>query len=152
MKTVAKAVVLLIIAASVAAFLYQREQKKKSEPVSDSLTYYGNIEIRRVNLSFRVAGKIAEVFAEEGESLTKGQTFAKLDAEPLEVDVQLAQAALDQARHRQKRRQSTRIRRVAVDAQRRESAFGESVGEPGTLGGGNASGGPRGGESVGRAG
>ena len=98
MKTVAKAVVLLIIAAAVAAFLYQREQKKKSEPVSDSLTYYGNIEIRRVNLSFRVAGKIADVLAEEGESLTKGQTFAKLDAEPLEVDVQLAQAALDQAR------------------------------------------------------
>ena len=98
MKTVAKAVVLLIIAATVAAFLYQREQKKKSEPVSDSLTYYGNIEIRRVNLSFRVAGKIADVLAEEGESLTKGQTFAKLDAEPLEVDVQLAQAALDQAR------------------------------------------------------
>ena len=56
MKTVAKAVVLLIIAAAVAAFLYQREQKKKSEPVSDALTYYGNIEIRRVNLSFRVAG------------------------------------------------------------------------------------------------
>ena len=98
MKTVAKAVVLLIIAAAVVAFLYQREQKKKSEPVSDSLTYYGNIEIRRVNLSFRVAGKIADVLAEEGESLTKGQTFAKLDAEPLEVDVQLAQAALDQAR------------------------------------------------------
>ena len=98
MKTVAKAVVLLIIAAAVAAFLYQREQKKKSEPVSDSLTYYGNIEIRRVNLSFRVAGKIDDVLAEEGESLTKGQTFAKLDAEPLEVDVQLAQAALDQAR------------------------------------------------------
>ena len=98
MKTVAKAVVLLIIAAAVAAFLYQREQKKKSEPVSDSLTYYGNIEIRRVNLSFRVAGKIADVLAEEGESLTKGQTFAKLGAEPLEVDVQLAQAALDQAR------------------------------------------------------
>ncbi len=98
MKTVAKAVVLLIIAAAVAAFLYQREQKKKSEPVSDSLTYYGNIEIRRVNLSFRVAGKIADVLAEEGESLTKGQTFAKLDAEPLEVDVQLAQAALDHAR------------------------------------------------------
>ena len=98
MKTVAKAVVLLIIAAAVVAFLYQREQKKKSEPVSDSLTYYGDIEIRRVNLSFRVAGKIADVLAEEGESLTKGQTFAKLDAEPLEVDVQLAQAALDQAR------------------------------------------------------
>ncbi|MGN1066125.1 MAG: HlyD family efflux transporter periplasmic adaptor subunit [Thermoguttaceae bacterium] len=98
MKTVKKAVVLLIIAAAVAAFLYQREQKRTSEPVADSITYYGNIEIRRVNLSFRVGGKISDVLVEEGESLTKGQTFAKLDSEPLEVDVQLAQAALDHAR------------------------------------------------------
>ena len=98
MKIVKRIAVLLIIAGIVGAFLYMREQKKKDASVQDSLTYYGNVEIRRVNLSFRVGGRVAEILAEEGDELTKGQEFAKLDMEPMEVDVQLAQAALDASR------------------------------------------------------
>ena len=98
MKIVKRVVVLLVVVGIVGAFLYMREQKIKNAAPEDALTYYGNVEIRRVNMSFRVGGRIAEILAEEGDELKKGQAFAKLDAEPLEVDVQLAQAALDQAR------------------------------------------------------
>ncbi|MBR5760307.1 MAG: HlyD family efflux transporter periplasmic adaptor subunit [Thermoguttaceae bacterium] len=99
MNIVKKIVLLLIIVGvGVGVFLYAREQKGKNASVQDSLTYYGNVEIRRVNMSFRVGGRITEILAEEGDELKKGQLFAKLDVEPLEVDVQLAKAALDKAR------------------------------------------------------
>lgn len=99
MNIIKRILVLAVVATAVGvAIFYIREQKMKSAPVDDALTYYGNVEIRRVNMSFRVGGRIAEIGAEEGDELQKGQPFAKLDVEPLEVDVQLAQSALDVAR------------------------------------------------------
>jgi HlyD family secretion protein len=98
MKVLKKIIVLLIAAAAVAAFLYIREQQKKNAPEIDALIYHGNVEIRRVNMSFRVGGRITEIFAEEGDELKKGSPFAKLDDSLNAADVQLAQASLAQAR------------------------------------------------------
>lgn len=45
----------------------------------DNLTLYGNIEIRQVDLGFRVEGKIKKMLFEEGDKVKKGQLMAYLD-------------------------------------------------------------------------
>ncbi|WP_200372041.1 efflux RND transporter periplasmic adaptor subunit [Rhodovibrio salinarum] len=46
---------------------------------SDSLTLYGNVDIRQVDLAFNAEGKIAEVLVEEGDTVAADQLLARLD-------------------------------------------------------------------------
>ena len=62
------------------------------------LTLYGNIDIRQVELGFRVAGRITAMKFEEGEAIKAGTVLAELDAVPYEdrlhaADAQAAQKA-----------------------------------------------------------
>jgi HlyD family secretion protein len=60
-----------------------------------SVTSAGNASITgRADLNFGVAGEVTAVLVEEGDEVTEGQLLARLDAEPLEVDVVKAQATL----------------------------------------------------------
>ena len=85
-----------IVVGAFGAFLYMKDRASQtSDPTA--LAYYGNVEIRRVNMSFRVGGRIEELFAEEGDELAKGQVFARLDRAPIDVEVKAAEGALDNA-------------------------------------------------------
>ena len=44
---------------------------------------YGNVEVREVELGFRVGGRIAQVLVDEGDKVTPGQELARLDAQPI---------------------------------------------------------------------
>lgn len=55
---------------------------------------YGNIDIREVDLGFRVAGKLQNVFVEEGDFVKEGQVLAELDKEPFEQDLKMINATL----------------------------------------------------------
>ena len=44
---------------------------------------YGNVEVREVELGFRVGGRIAQVLVDEGDKVTPGQELARLDGQPL---------------------------------------------------------------------
>ena len=44
---------------------------------------YGNVEIREVELGFRVGGRIAQVLVDEGDKVTPGQDLARLDGQPI---------------------------------------------------------------------
>ena len=46
---------------------------------SHELTLFGNIEIRQVDLSFRVEGKVAQMLAEEGDAVKQGQLLGYLE-------------------------------------------------------------------------
>ena len=48
----------------------------------NELIFYGNIEIRQVDLGFRVAGRIKKMLFEEGDMLKKGDLIAILDDTP----------------------------------------------------------------------
>ena len=48
-----------------------------------SLTLYGNVDIRQVDLAFRVGGRISAVLVDEGDSVAEGQALARLDADLL---------------------------------------------------------------------
>lgn len=45
----------------------------------NELTLFGNIEIRQVDLGFRVEGKIAKMLVEEGDHIKKGQLLGYLE-------------------------------------------------------------------------
>lgn len=51
----------------------------RNKPKSDEIDLYGNIEIRQVDLSFRVEGKIAKMLVEEGDYVKKGQLIGYLE-------------------------------------------------------------------------
>lgn len=61
------------------------------------LTLYGNVDIREVDMGFRVGGRIAAIDVDEGDKIQPGQLLALLDPAPLdsrigEADAQIAQA------------------------------------------------------------
>ncbi|MFP4271361.1 MAG: HlyD family efflux transporter periplasmic adaptor subunit [Alphaproteobacteria bacterium] len=56
------------------------------------LVLYGNVDIREVDLGFRVDGRIARLELEEGDRVEPRRLLATLDARPFEADVALARA------------------------------------------------------------
>lgn len=72
-KTTLISLVLLLIAILVFFFFI------KSSKVSDILTLYGNVDIREVNLSFRIDGRIEKMTFEEGDAVNEGDVVAILD-------------------------------------------------------------------------
>lgn len=44
---------------------------------------YGNVEVREVELGFRVGGRISQVLVDEGDKVVPGQELARLDGQPL---------------------------------------------------------------------
>jgi HlyD family secretion protein len=55
---------------------------------------------RKANLSFGITGLVAEILVDEGESVVKGQTLARLDARSLELNVEMAQAEYEMAEYK----------------------------------------------------
>lgn len=57
-----------------------------------ALVLYGNVEIRQVELAFRVSGRLEEVMFEEGDAVAPGDLVARLDATPYSDALKMAQA------------------------------------------------------------
>ena len=57
-----------------------------------SLTLYGNVDVREVDLGFRVGGRIASLAVDEGMRVPAGAELGRLDGKPL-TDVLAAQVA-----------------------------------------------------------
>lgn len=45
-----------------------------SKPPDNGLTLYGNVDIRTVNLSFRVGGRVESLAVDEGDAIKAGGT------------------------------------------------------------------------------
>jgi HlyD family secretion protein len=63
----------------------------------DKLIVYGNVDIRQVNLGFRVSGRLKEMKSEEGDVVQAGDVIAVLDDGPYQDQVHLAEAQVAQA-------------------------------------------------------
>ncbi len=74
-----------------------RFQSVPSEYEAD-LLLQGNVDVRQVNLSFKVPGRIESLTVDEGDQVKAGQVLAVLDADYFEDDLRLARASLDQAK------------------------------------------------------
>ncbi|MET0529725.1 MAG: secretion protein HlyD [Microvirga sp.] len=64
----------------------------------DTTTLYGNVDIRQVQLGFRVQGRIAEVKVDEGDTVKAGDLIALLDAKPYRDAVAAAEAQVQSLR------------------------------------------------------
>lgn len=79
---------------------------KKVADVGQAITAFGNVDIRQVNLGFRVEGRLQQLFFEEGDSVKAGDLMAILDREPFEEEIALHDAELDSAQFEFERLQS----------------------------------------------
>lgn len=78
-KTVAISLIALLFIAACGALLWRHLRPAPA----DSLTLYGNVDIRQVDLAFRVGGRIEKVLVEEGERVAAGQPLAVLEKDLL---------------------------------------------------------------------
>lgn len=62
------------------------------QPEDPHVTLYGNIDIRQVELGFRVSGRLEQLAFEEGESVSAGTSLAKLDPRSYRDTVRGAEA------------------------------------------------------------
>ena len=95
---------------------------------NDARNIYGNVDIRTVNLSLRVGGRLASLAVEEGDGISAGQVLGQLDARPYEnalaqaeadVEMQKAQLSLLEAGFRDEEiaqvRSEVQAQRLALD-------------------------------------
>ena len=66
----------------------------KHHKVRNEITLYGNIDLRQVNLPFNGNERIAQVLAQEGDSVKRGQVLARMDTSRLAPQVAKAEAEL----------------------------------------------------------
>ncbi len=62
------------------------------------LTLYGNVDIRNVNLGFRVSGRLLSLQVDEGDAVYPGNLIGHLDPGPYQRKVQAAEAAVNKQR------------------------------------------------------
>ena len=80
-------VLLILVIGGTLGFLYLKNHK-----VTNELTLYGNIEIRQVDLSFQVAGRIEKMLKEEGDTVKRGDLLAILDDKDYVSNLEKARA------------------------------------------------------------
>lgn len=85
--------ILLILALGAGALLWTQYRRRGAGTAP--VTLYGNVDIREVNLGFRVAGRIAEVLRDEGDSAQAGEVLARLDPAPYERALAETQAQVE---------------------------------------------------------
>ncbi|MGB3627808.1 MAG: HlyD family efflux transporter periplasmic adaptor subunit [Henriciella sp.] len=90
---------------------------------SDGLTFYGNVDIREVDLAFQVEGRVEKVLVDEGDRIKAGATLAQIDADRLVDNVSQAEAKLAEAQANLRRlRTGNRLEEIAQAKARVQSA------------------------------
>jgi len=69
-----------------------------SQPATDQLTLYGNVDIRQVDMAFQAIGRVQELRFEEGDTVKAGETLAVLDPDTYRDLADLARARVDAQR------------------------------------------------------
>jgi HlyD family secretion protein len=80
MKRIVAVIVVVVIVAVVAigvGYWWGKGRKPK-----DALVLYGNVDVRQVDIGFRVSGQVGQLFFEEGDWVSKGALMAYLDKTP----------------------------------------------------------------------
>jgi HlyD family secretion protein len=85
-------VLVLIAGAAVGGAWYYFEGPK---PDDGRLVLQGNVDVRQVNLAFKVEGRIETLAVDEGDSVRSEQVLAALDARYFEDELRLARARRD---------------------------------------------------------
>lgn len=91
-----KVIVAIIVITIILAATLWGWKAYQSQQTTD-LTLYGNVDIRSVNMSFRVTGRLAALDVDEGDIIKSGEPVGLLDNAPFAIAVRQAQANVDAA-------------------------------------------------------
>lgn len=83
-------IIIIFILILLGIFLYFRTHKR-----DDALVLYGNVDVRQVDLGFRVSGRVIEMPFQEGDLVTPGVLMGVLDKQPYADQVKQARATID---------------------------------------------------------
>lgn len=97
-KTTKKKKILFISALCLGLVLVIGWDFYRQERPQENITLYGNVDIRQVNMAFRVSGRLKNMRFEEGDVIQKGDIVATLDDEPVLNKLNQAKAQLEQAK------------------------------------------------------
>ncbi len=109
---------LLVVAGLLAVTIFLVIHFSNRKIDSGVLRASGTIEATKVDVSFQIGGRVAEVIADEGRPVRRGDTLARLDSSELKAHVQQISASID-AVNSQIRQQLTNVefRRGIVESQ-----------------------------------
>lgn len=86
---------IVLIAAGAAGFAVYKYANKTKDT---GLKLSGQLEMKEIDASFKVAGQIAEIAFSEGATVKKGDLLAKLDTTDYDFGLKLAEAQLNSAK------------------------------------------------------
>jgi HlyD family secretion protein len=89
-------IIVVVVGLAIAAFA-TRGFGLFPRPDAGELSLYGNVDIREVDMSFRVGGRIGDIAVDEGEKVKRGQPLAVLDTATIQSRMAEADARLGQA-------------------------------------------------------
>lgn len=90
-------IILLLLALLIGGAVYYYLQQQKKED-SNTITLFGNVDVRQVNLAFRVSGLVKEIYFEEGDQVPAGSLVGILDVQPYLDQVEEAKANVESIR------------------------------------------------------
>ena len=96
----------------------------------NTLTLYGNVDIREVELSFRVPGRLATMAVDEGDRVAAGQKLATLDAQPYRDALAVAEARVVQVQSNVAKLQAgyrpQEVQQASAAVREAQAAFGNA--------------------------
>lgn len=75
-RSVVILIIVILIGIAIGGYYYYQSQQDKT------LTLYGNVDVRTVNLGFRVPGRLASLNVDEGAQVVAGDKLGQLDDSP----------------------------------------------------------------------
>ena len=89
------ALALFLIGAALTAAIFGANFFAKYQQPKNQIKLYGNIDIKEVSTSFRVAGRLKNLYFDEGDFVKKDELLAELESDTFENDLELAKANLE---------------------------------------------------------
>jgi len=75
---------------AIAEYFFLRREKTAEE-----IVLFGNVDVRLVDIGFRISGRVDQLFFEEGDVVKEGQLLAVLDKTPYDAQFQQAAATVN---------------------------------------------------------
>ncbi len=91
-KNIIFVVLILIFAAIVIALIDRAYRDKKDQ---NEITLYGNVDVRQVDIGFRVSGQVTRLLYEEGDKVPEGALMCTLDNTPYDSQLQQSLAVAE---------------------------------------------------------
>ncbi|CRX38628.1 efflux RND transporter periplasmic adaptor subunit [Estrella lausannensis] len=92
LKQILKFVFYSVITVATLVIIISYIEKKIED--DGEITLYGNVDVRQVDIAFRVPGRVSKLYHEEGDLVSKGAILAELERDPYDQDVAEAEGNL----------------------------------------------------------